>query len=38
MIRQAMSENMPAEYSALIQQYYLNLAKTKPSTPAPAPK
>ncbi len=34
LIRQALSENMPAEYAAMIQQYYLNLAKSKPSMPA----
>ncbi len=31
LIRQALSENMPAEYAAMIQQYYLNLSKSKPS-------
>ena len=31
LIRQALSENMPAEYAAMIQQYYLNLSKSKPA-------
>src|SRR5205823_2792334 len=31
LIRQALSEGLPPEYAGMIQQYYLNLAKTKPS-------
>lgn len=35
LIRQALSEKLPPEYSAMIQQYYLNLARGK--TPAQQP-
>lgn len=35
LIRQALSEGLPAEYSALIQQYYVNLARGRSAnTPA----
>ncbi len=36
LIRQALSEKLPPEYAALIQQYYVNIARGKPaSTAAP---
>ena len=31
LIRQALSEKLPPEYAALIQQYYINLARGKPA-------
>ena len=38
MIRQALADNLPPEYAAMIQQYYLGIAKGKPATPPAAPK
>jgi hypothetical protein len=35
MIRQALSDKLPPEYAAMIQQYFANIAKGKP---APAPE
>ena len=32
MIRQALSAKLPPEYAALIQQYYVNIARGKPAT------
>ena len=40
MIMQALAEQLPPGYAALIQQYYVNIARGKPatgSTPAPTP-
>src|SRR5205823_3203459 len=36
MIRQALSDHLPPEYAALIQQYYVNIARGRaaPATPA----
>jgi hypothetical protein len=31
LIRQALSEKLPPEYAAMIQQYYINLARGKPA-------
>jgi hypothetical protein len=37
LIRQALSGQLPPEYAALIQQYYVNIARGRPATmPAPA--
>jgi hypothetical protein len=40
LIRQAISDKLPPEYAALIQQYYVNIARgkpaAKPTTPEPA--
>jgi hypothetical protein len=31
MIRQALSEKLPPDYAAMIQQYYINIARGKPA-------
>jgi len=36
LIRQALSEKLPAEFSAMIQQYYANIARGKPAGSNPA--
>ena len=38
MIRQALSAKLPPEYAALIQQYYVNIARGKPAVPPGAPE
>jgi hypothetical protein len=35
LLRQALNEKLPPEYAGLIQQYFVNIAKGKPATPAP---
>jgi hypothetical protein len=36
LIRQALTEKLPPEYAAMIQQYFVNIARGKPAaTPAP---
>jgi hypothetical protein len=35
LIRQALTEKLPPEYSALIQQYYVNIARGKPAAKSP---
>ena len=32
LIRQAISDKLPPEYAAIIQQYFVNIAKGKPAT------
>ena len=38
MIRQALADKLPPEYAAMIQQYFLNIAKGKPAKAPAAPK
>src|SRR5207237_9634451 len=33
LIRQALSGNLPPEYAAMIQQYYVNIARGRPAAP-----
>jgi hypothetical protein len=37
MIRQALTEKLPAQYAAMIQQYYVNIAGGKPAAPPAKP-
>ena len=32
LIKQALNEKLPPEYAALIQQYYINIARGKPAS------
>lgn len=38
LIRQALSEKLPPAYAALIQQYYVNLARGKPAAKPTSPE
>lgn len=38
LIKQALNEKMPPEYAALIQQYYINIARGKPASAPAKPK
>jgi len=35
LIRQAMTQKLPPEYAALIQQYYVNIARGRPAATSP---